>query len=499
MSKTIMFLGTGSDVGKSVAVTAFCRIFKRRGLQVAPFKAQNMSNNSYVTLEGGEIGRAQVVQAEAAGIMPSVHMNPVLLKPSSELGSQVVLQGRVFDNMEAATYHDFKPLLKKAIMESYSSLEKEYDLIVMEGAGSCCEMNLKKNDLVNLSMALKVGAPCILVADIDRGGVFAQVIGTYNLMSRKEKDLIIGFLINKFRGDPSLFAAGIEYIERKTGKPVLGLVPFFHDIYIDPEDSVVIQDDRKKLNPISPKTINIAVLKLPCISNFTDMEIMARENGVALNYLSRAVDLTEVYDCLIIPGTKNVMEDAAWIFRTGWKRAIKKLAENKRVIGICGGYQLMGRRIMDPHGIESPKKAVNGLGLLPVETLLEEEKTVRKVSGICKLNGRHMTGYEIHMGRTHVTGSPGEPYLNIREQGIKKMWDDGWSIEQGRIAGTYVHGIFDDPSFRGEFLNSLRRNKGIKEKKPLGRISSRSRQYDRLADHFEKYCDMKRILAAIGE
>jgi adenosylcobyric acid synthase len=499
MSKTIMFLGTGSDVGKSVAATAFCRIFRKRGLRVAPFKAQNMSNNSCVTLEGGEIGRAQAVQAEAADILPSVHMNPVLLKPSSELGSQIVLQGRVFGGMEAATYHDFKPKLKKVVMDSFSRLEKDYDLIVMEGAGSCCEMNLKKNDLVNLAMAKEVGAPCVLVADIDRGGVFAQIIGTYNLMSRKEKALIIGFLINKFRGDPDLFTAGIEYIEKKTGKPVLGLVPYFHDIYIDQEDSVAIQDDRKELKSIGRNSINIAVLRLPCISNFTDMEGIARENDVVLNYLSRPVDLAEGYDCLIIPGTKNVMEDAAWISRTGWKRVIKRFAENKPVLGICGGYQLMGRRIMDPYGIESSKKVINSLGLLPVVTLLEQEKTVRKVSGACALNKRHVTGYEIHMGRTSAISTQGEHYLDIREPGRKKMWEDGWSVERGRIAGTYVHGIFDNPSFRGEFLNCLRRRKGIKEKKPMGGRSSRSHQYDRIADHFKRYCDVERIIAAIGE
>ncbi|HJX34736.1 MAG TPA: cobyric acid synthase [Desulfatiglandales bacterium] len=497
MSKTIMFLGTGSDVGKSVTATAFCRIFKRRGFRVAPFKAQNMSNNSYVTLEGGEIGRAQVVQAEAAGILPSVHMNPILLKPSSDLNAQIVLHGRVFDRMEAATYHNFKPKLRKAVMDSYSRLEKEYDLIVMEGAGSCCEMNLKKNDLVNLTMARAVGAPCVLVADIDRGGVFAQVIGTYNLMSRKEKGLIIGFMINKFRGDPALFAAGIEYIEKKTGKPVLGLVPYFHDIYIDSEDSVVIQDDRKELRPIGRNSINIAILRLPRISNFTDMEIIAREHDVILNYLSRPGDLSEGYDCLIIPGTKNVMEDAEWIVRSGWKTAIRRLAGRRQILGICGGYQLMGRRIIDSYGMESSKKIVKGLGLLPVQTVLEREKTVRKVSGICKLNGCIVTGYEIHMGCTAVIGPEGEAYLQIRGNDRNETWQDGWSIEKGRLAGTYVHGIFDNSSFRAGFLNVLRRIKGLKERRPGKGISPRTLQYNRLADHFERHCDVERIVASL--
>ncbi len=304
-------------------------------------------------------------------------------------------------------------------------------------------------------------------------------------------------MINKFRGDPALFAAGIEYIEKKTEKPVLGLVPYFHDIYIDSEDSVVIQDDRKELRPIGRNSINIAVLRLPCISNFTDMEIIAREDDVVLNYLSRPADLSKGYDCLIIPGTKNVMEDAAWISRRGWKRAIRQFADNKTVLGICGGYQLMGRRIMDPCGVESSKRTVSGLGLLPVETLLEEEKTVRKVSGLSALNGRRVTGYEIHMGRTRVIGMQGEPYLDIREPGKKKTWEDGWSIKRGRIAGTYVHGIFDNPLFKGEFLNVLRRVKGIKERNVLGGGSSRSHQYDRLADHFERHCDVEKIIACL--
>lgn len=497
MPKKIMFLGTGSDVGKSIAVTAFCRIFRRMGYKVAPFKAQNMSNNSYVTIEGGEIGRAQAVQAEAAGILPSVHMNPILLKPSNELGSQIVLQGSVFESMEAKAYEAFKPRFRQAVMESWSRLENEYDLIVMEGAGSCCEMNLKERDLVNLAMVKAVKAPCVLVADIDRGGVFAQIIGTYNLMSRKERELVAGFLINKFRGDPALFASGIEYIENKTGKPVLGLVPWFNGIHIDQEDSVAIQDDRRKIRPTGRRTVNIAVVRLPCVSNFTDMEVISREKDIVLNYLSRHEELSEEYDCLIIPGTKNVMEDAAWISRTGWKRTIKGFAKKGTVLGICGGYQLMGKRISDPYGVESPAGSVNGIGLLPVQTVLERKKTVRKVSGKCILNGRRVTGYEIHVGRSRSTCAKGCPWLNVMEQGTGETWEDGWALEGGRIAGTYVHGIFDSPSFRVEFLNVLRRAKGIGEKMHGAGMSSRLRQYDRLADHFEKYCDVERIVSVV--
>ena len=496
IARAIMFLGTGSDVGKSIAATACCRIFKRRGYKVAPFKAQNMSNNSYVTVEGGEIGRAQVVQAEACGLLPSIHMNPILLKPSTEQGSQIILQGKVFGQMEAVDYHTFKPRLKKIVMKSYERLAREYDLIVMEGAGSCCEMNLKENDLVNFSMAKAVNASCILVADIDRGGVFAQIIGTYNLMTRKEREVTMGFLINKFRGDPRLFSSGIEYIEKKTGKPVLGLVPFYKDILIDSEDSVAVQEDKRSLGHVGPDMVNIGVVRLPSISNFTDLEILEREPGVVLNYLFQSRDFSGQYDCLILPGAKNVMEDAVWLTRTGWKQVISRFAgSGGRVLGICGGYQLLGARIKDPLGVESKQKEVKGLNLLPIETILEGQKVVRRVTGVCLTNNKRVRGYEIHMGRSMALRSNGEPFLRINQAGEKKSWDDGWSIKDGQVAGTYVHGILDQPGFRGEFLNSLREVKGLKKRSSRQGRMSRFHQYERLADHFEAHCDVEKILS----
>jgi len=494
-----MILGTGSDVGKSTAAAAFCRIFARKGHKVTPFKAQNMSNNSYVTIEGGEIGRAQVVQAEAAGILPSVHMNPVLLKPSSEMGCQVVLHGNVMDSIDASTYHNLKPRLKKAIMESYGKLALEYDLIVMEGAGSCCEMNLKKTDLVNLPLAKRVNAPCVLVADIDRGGVFAQVIGTYDLMTQKEQDLTMGFLINKFRGDPSLFKEGIEYIEKKTRKPVLGLVPFYNDILIDPEDSVGIQEDRLQFKYAGPDTLNIAIIKLPAISNFTDLEILKQEKRSVVNYLSRARDLDNEYDCIIIPGTKNVVEDCLWLGRTGWKRAIRNFAKKGgRIMGICGGYQLLGRHILDPEGIESHRKKVAGLDLLPVETILERKKIVRKVTGTCLLNRKKIQGYEIHMGRTRTLDQKGAPLLKIQAIKANGGWEEGCTVNNGQIFGSYVHGILDAPGFRADFLNNLRRAKGLKERVPAKGRKGRYHEYDKLADHFERYCDIDRIIREVS-
>jgi adenosylcobyric acid synthase len=496
MTKALMFLGTGSDVGKSIAATAFCRILKRRGYKVAPFKAQNMSNNSYVTIAGGEIGRAQAVQAEAAGWLPSVHMNPILLKPSTGSGCQIVLQGKVFGNMDTEDYYAIKSKLKKAVMESYHRLAANYEMIVMEGAGSCCEMNLKDNDLVNLPMAKAVSAPCLLVADIDKGGVFAQIIGTYNLMTKKEQALTMGFLINKFRGDPRLFSEGIEYIEKKTGKPVLGLVPFFQDIRIGSEDSVVVQEDKRPSRPIGPNTVNIAVLRLPAISNFTDLEILEQEKDVVLNYLFRPKELTDDYDCLILPGTKNVMEDAAWLSRMGWKKVIKAFSKKgKRIIGICGGYQLMGKAIRDPRGVESDRKGISGLNLLPVTTSLEKEKVVRKVVGTCLTNGKPVKGYEIHMGQSRFGKECGTPFLRLHKQGEKETWQDGWSTNNGLISGTYLHGIFDLPGFRGVFLNHMRKTKGLKPKATKQGRMNRDRQYDRLADHFEKHCEVEKILS----
>jgi len=495
MVKAIMFLGTGSDVGKSIVSAAFCRIFRRRGYNVAPFKAQNMSNNSFVTLEGGEIGRAQVVQAEAAGLLPSVHMNPILLKPSSHMGSQVIVQGKVLGTMDALNYYDLKPKLKEAVMESYNRLSQDHDLIVMEGAGSCCEMNLKQNDLVNLPLAREVDAPCILIADIDRGGVFAQIIGSFHLMTRKEREITIGFIINKFRGDPRLFDSGMTYIEEKTGKPGFGLIPFYTDILIDPEDSVVVQEDKRTITPVGPMTVNVAVLKLGAISNFTDMEALEREKDVVVNYLHRPGELSPQYDCLILPGTKNTMEDALWLGRAGWKKEIVRFVKGgKRVLGICGGYQLLGERVRDPLGVESDKRMVRGLGILPVETTLEGEKVVRKVIGTALINNRRINGYEIHMGRTRVLTAVGAPFLQIHEPGKRKVWEDGWALNEGRIAGTYVHGILDSPGFRGDFLNRIRRAKGLKERSPKPGRQARFHQYDRLADHFEAHCNVDEIL-----
>lgn len=503
-AKTIMFLGTGSDVGKSIATAAFCRIFKRRGFSPAPFKAQNMSNNSYITLEGGEIGRAQVVQAEAAGLVPSNDMNPVLLKPSSGLGAQIVVQGRVYGQMTAAGYHGHKKTLTGAVMESFHRLAAQHDIIVLEGAGSCCEVNLRRNDIVNFSMAKKANAPCLLVADIDRGGVFAQIIGSMALMTRGERALIAGFIINKFRGDPGLFSDGLKIIEQRTRRPVLGLVPFYEDIHIDPEDSVAVQADTRKPKPLGRDKVNTAVVRLPGISNFTDLEALEREPDVLVNYLSRPDDLA-AYDLLILPGTKNVMEDALWLGRRGWTRKIKAFARDRgRVLGICGGYQLLGREILDPYGVESGRGRVRGLDLMPLSTSLAQDKILRRVSGIDLATGRRVRGYEIHMGRTAVIDSGRardslRPMLRLHEPGRKKSWEDGYALEGGRVQGAYVHGLLDSPAWRKDYLNILRRAKGLPERQRAAPArGGRFHQYDRLAGHFEKHVDIDRVMEITG-
>ncbi|MFH1134891.1 MAG: cobyric acid synthase [Pseudomonadota bacterium] len=498
LAKAIMFLGSGSDVGKSVAAAAFCRILKRRGFKPAPFKAQNMSNNSFVTVEGGEIGRAQVVQAEACGLPPSSDMNPILLKPTSQMGAQIVLQGQVKGQMKAAEYHGRKKEFVGAVMESYHRLAGQFEIIVMEGAGSCCELNLKENDLVNFSMAQRVNAPCVLVADIDRGGVFAQTIGSFLLMTPAEKKMLAGFLINKFRGDPDLFVSGREIIEKKSGRPVFGVVPFFDHIHIDPEDSVAVQADRRSIAPTRPDRINAAVIHLPGISNFTDMEALEREPDVLVNYLARPQNLGE-YDLVVLPGSKCTLDDAAWLARTGWVDPIREYARNKgRVVGICGGFQIMGREVTDPHGVESSLGRVDGLGLLPAATIMEGDKVLRRVVGTDLLTGRKISGYEIHMGRTVIDGEGG-PFLRLHAPGDSRTWEDGWTLGEGRILGSYVHGLFDSPGWRLYFLNNIRREKFLPEKKKSAPSrGGRFHQYDLLADHYERHVDVDGILKLLG-
>ncbi|MDY6830831.1 MAG: cobyric acid synthase [Thermodesulfobacteriota bacterium] len=494
IAKSIMFLGTGSDVGKSVITTAFCRILKQRGVRVAPFKAQNMSNNAYVTLEGGEIGRAQAVQAEAAGLLPSVHMNPVLLKPVSDRGVQVVVQGRVVDTLSGRAYYESRDQVQSRIMESFSILKAGYEAILMEGAGSCCEVNLRPRDVVNFEMALATGSPVVLVADIDRGGVFAQIIGTMELISPKERDLVAGFIINKFRGDPDLFAGGISFIEQRTGRPVLGLAPYFKDIHIDMEDSMSLDETLARTGPVKGK-INIAVVKVPHVANFTDIHALEQEPETNIVWLSSPADLAP-YQAVILPGSKSVIADMTVLHEQGWPRALSRYLEagQGRVVGLCGGYQMLGRTIEDPEGVEGASPHATGFGLLDITTRIEAVKQVRLSSGRDRLFGAKVHGYEIHMGNTRM-GEQALPFIDFDHQ------PDGAVSVDGRVMGTYLHGLFDSGVFRGRFLAALAKAGHIPFD-PSGLREDydqvRQRNYDLLAEHVKRHVEVDRILALMG-
>ncbi len=492
MSSTlkIMFLGTGSDVGKSVTTTAFCRILKRRGIRVAPFKAQNMSNNSFVTVEGGEIGRAQVAQAEASGLPPSIHMNPVLLKPNSDLGSQVILHGRVLGNFSAGAYYGMKPKLKAAVRESFHLLEQQYEAVVMEGAGSCAEVNLRTHDIVNFEMAIMTRSPVVLVADIDRGGVFAQIIGSLAVITPEERDLVAGFIINKFRGDPGLFQTGIDYIERCTGKPVFGLVPVFTGFTVDTEDSMSL-DQTTTVRPPQEDSINIAVVRLPHVSNFTDLSVLAQEPDVVLNWLEQPSGLT-AYDLLVLPGSKNTTSDMSWLEKTGWSAAVRTFAQTdtKMVMGLCGGFQMLGREIQDPHGLEGAHRQIDGVGLLDVTTRIEQTKIVRQSMGSDRLFHAGVRGYEIHMGRTE-RGNAAKPFLEL------DTGPEGACNPDGNVFGTYLHGLFDSAAFRSGLLGHLAARKGLSIDSALAREDywrEKERHYDLLAEHFERFVDIDGII-----
>ena len=492
--KKISFLGTGSDVGKSVTATAFCRILKNRGVSVAPFKAQNMSNNSCVTLEGGEIGRAQVVQAEAAGCLPSVHMNPVLLKPSSDVGSQVVVLGKATATLPALDYYGSKERLRKIVRESFAYLAKDHEAIVIEGAGSCAEVNLRQNDIVNFDLALGVDAPVVLVADIDRGGVFAQIIGTLDIIAKEERDLVAGFIINKFRGDPRLFDDGIAYIEDRTQKPVLGLVPYLKDIDIEQEDSASLESRIKQADPdgaAGQNKIRIAVVRLPYISNFTDLDALVREPDVQVQWLTTPEILFD-FDAVILPGSKSVLHDMAALATSGWVPAIRRYAAQKRglVVGLCGGYQLLGKEIEDPLHLEGDREKADGIGLLNISSRIEQEKVVKLSSGKDLLFHAPVTGYEIHMGRTTRHGS-NRPLIALAEH------EDGAVSEDGRVFGTYLHGLFDSGAFRKQFLKKAAEMGNIEFDAYRVREdfwTKKNKSYDRLAAHYEAHTDVDKIV-----
>lgn len=496
MAKAIMVQGTGSHVGKSVIVAALCRIFRRRGYSVAPFKAQNMALNSFITAEGGEIGRAQAYQAEAAGIPPSALMNPVLLKANSDTGAQVIVKGRVVGNMGVREYHAYKDEAFSAVRESYAELARAYDIIVIEGAGSPAEINLKENDIVNMKTAMMAGAKVLIAADIDKGGVFASIIGTMEILDPDEREMVAGFLINKFRGDASLLESGLDFVRTRTGKPVLGVIPYFRDIHIEEEDGVALGDAHGGAISADDGALDIAVVRLGHISNFTDFDPLARESGVRLRYV-RGVEDFGCPDMLIMPGSKNTVSDLMELRASGMEDAIRSYhTSGGKVAGICGGYQMLGRAVHDPHMVETASGACDGMGLLDVETTLHKDKVTRQVSACLKGDGtgEMLTGYEIHMGRTTLGGGVAPMFFVSGTDGADGH-DDGARTADGRVWGTYIHGLFENDGFRHALIDRLsagRRPVSAAERLSYARLKEDG--FERLADHVEKSVDIAGIL-----
>jgi len=487
MAKSIMLQGTMSNVGKSYLTAALCRILRQDGFSVAPFKSQNMALNSFITPDGMEMGRAQALQAEAAGLEPSAFMNPILLKPTTDVGSQVIVNGQVRGNMRAAEYFRRKKELIPDILSAYEQLASEHDIIVIEGAGSPVELNLKKDDIVNMGLAELVGSPVLLVGDIDRGGVFAQLIGTLELLEKTERDKVKGLVVNKFRGDISLFQDGISILEERSHKKVAGVVPFIN-CDIEDEDSLSEKLNAKTADGI----IDIAVIRLPKISNFTDLDVFSQYDGVSVRYVTRASELGAP-DLIIIPGTKSTIADMKWLKENGLAEALKRCNNaDIPVFGICGGYQIMGRSISDPLGSECGG-SIDGLGLLDCDTVFSSDKHQTQTRGrfneiqgyFSFLSGAEFYGYEVHMGVTENNGA--------------ELTDRGGSYN-GNAAGCYVHGIFDSADVSGRLVRALYHRRGLTYGgRSVDRREYRDSQLDLLADNVRKNLDMDLIYRIIEE
>ena len=550
MAKAIMIQGTMSNAGKSLLAAGLCRIFRQDGYRVAPFKSQNMALNSYITADGLEMGRAQVMQAEAAGIEPDVRMNPVLLKPTTDTGSQVIVRGEVLGDMDARKYFSYKRSLMPMILESYQSLASEYDIIVIEGAGSPAEINLKKDDIVNMGLAKAVGAPVLLAGDIDRGGVFAQLLGTQMLLDPDEQALLKGFIINKFRGDKTILDPGIAMLEERGGIPVVGVVPYMQ-LDIDDEDSLAPQLAQTN-RPPAGKPVEIAVVRIPHLSNFTDFNVFSRIPEVDLRYVSRPDALGDP-DMVILPGSKNTMADLRWLRESGMAAAVDGLRQRGRVIfGVCGGYQMLGRRIADPDRTEEGGTA-EGLGYLDLETVFSSEKRRTRVRGrignlpgpLQALGGMEIEGYEIHMGRTAAvrgdacrndsgesdispdsciscesrgnvdigsgkTKTKAAAFCRIHDLRTEAETQDGAAWEN--VYGTYVHGVFDAPGIARRIAQILGERKGYtlepgteksagteSETEAVNPQAYKEIQYDLLADTLRDHLDMSKIYEILNE
>jgi adenosylcobyric acid synthase len=492
-ARTLMVLGSMSSAGKSLVVTGLCRLFARRGLRVVPFKAQNMSNNAAVCA-GGEIGRAQAVQAHASGIEPSVDMNPVLIKPLSDQRGQVILHGRIWDTLAAADYSSRREQLWTAITGSLDTLRSSADLVIIEGAGSPAELNLRQGDIVNMAVAHHAEAPCLLVGDIDRGGVFAQLLGTLWLLEPEDRARVRGLIVNRFRGDPALFVDGVQILEQRGEVPVIGVLPWIHDVGIADEDAAALGENIET----RADAVQVAVVHLPHVANFDDVDPLRLETGVQVRFVRRPQDLAQAA-AIVLPGTKNTLGDLEWLHANGLARAIRAAAERGvSVVGLCGGYQMMGRRVVDAKGVEAGPGSGQGLGLLPVETFLEGEKTVTRSQATILANhgswrglaGLPIAGYEIHMGRTATDA----PLVRIqRREGAMVDAPDGAMDATGRVFGTYLHGLFDNDSVRRSWLRSI----GVQP----GEWTFEERRlaaYDRLADVFEASLDVLRLDRIVG-
>lgn len=493
--KALAVLGTGSDVGKSLLVTGICRLLFRKGVRVAPFKAQNMALNSFVTIDGGEIGRAQALQAQACGIEPTVDMNPILLKPESDSRSQVVVKGKVYEALDALAYFERKETLFNIIRDCYARLASEYECVVIEGAGSAAEINLRDRDIVNWPVVELADAPVLLVADIDRGGVFAQIIGTLDLLAPQERQRVRGVIVNKFRGDRRLFDDGVRLLESRTGLPVLGVVPYLRDLRLDQEDSLDLAHSRSV--QFKPDLTNVAVVLLPRMSNFTDFNVLAAEKDVALRFAATPEDLQGA-DVVILPGSKNSLEDLDYLVASGFPAAVEShVARGGELVGICGGYQMLGQDIADPKGLERGGTS-RGLGFLDVRTELDAPKICRQVQATSLLHdveqGASVRGYEIHMGRT--SRGAAQPCFRIE---ASEVWEgdatgnEGAASENGRVWGTSIHGLFDQAGFRRSWLNRVRGRKGLSSISPRESelvTTQQGSELNRWADHLEKYLSM---------
>ncbi|WP_339907721.1 cobyric acid synthase [Pseudomonas guineae] len=479
---TLMVQGTTSDAGKSTLVTALCRWLKRQGVAVVPFKPQNMALNSAVTADGGEIGRAQAVQAQAAGLTPHTDMNPVLLKPNSDIGAQVIIHGRALSSMDAVAYHDYKKVAMQAVLQSHQRLSAAYPVVMVEGAGSPAEINLRAGDIANMGFAEAVDCPVILIADIDKGGVFAHLVGTLALLSESEQARVQGFVINRFRGDIALLQPGLDWLEQRTGKPVLGVLPYLMDFHLEAEDAIDIRQSAK-----AAEVLKVVIPVLPRISNHTDFDPLRLHPQVELTFVGPGQAIPAA-DLIILPGSKSVRADLAFLREQGWPAAINKhLRYGGKLLGICGGLQMLGMQIDDPQGLEGAAGSSAGLGLLDFSTVLEAEKQLRNVHGQLCLEAAPVSGYEIHAGVSTGAG------LNAAVRLDDGRADGGMSAD-GQVLGTYLHGLFE----RTEACSALLRWAGLREVQHVDYHALRERDIERLADLVEAHLDVERLRQLCG-